>query len=177
MDSRKSQLRWKCLHHRSTRFKFHLFCRLCTLFEEDGRFVKFINRTGKQIVCWIQYSDWSIRKTSSSIKQILQTRQIFLVSWYRHRHQLWFHLEVFRWFFLIVINNIISISSHCLGDSSTIFEDYFLLLPESYNSARSNQLQFHAEYVDEGSGDMEITFNEEVRLRTVDVWDSDKKDL
>ena len=39
-----------------------------------------------------------------------------------------------------------------------------MLLPESYNSARSNQLQFLAEYVDEGSGDMEITFNEEVRL-------------
>ena len=69
-------------------------------------------------------------------------------------------------------------SSHCLGDSSSIFEDYFLLLPESYNSARSNQLQFLAEYVDvdEGSGDMEITFNEEVRLST-DFEESDKMNL
>ena len=110
MDSRKSQLRWKCLHHRSTRFKINLFCRLCTLFEEDGRFVNFINRTGKQIVTGIQNSYWTIRKTGSSIKQIIQTRKIFLVSWYRYRHQLWFHLEVFRW--SLVIKKIKSISSH-----------------------------------------------------------------
>ena len=71
----------------------------------------------------------------------------------------------FTWKFLgDSFSNIINKIIDCLGDSSSIFEDYFLLLPESYNSARSNQLQFLAEYVDEGSGDMEITFNEEVRL-------------
>ena len=74
----------------------------------------------------------------------------------------------FTWKFLgDSFSNIINKIIDCLGDSSSIFEDYFLLLPESYNSARSNQLQFLAEYVDEGSGDMEITFNEEVRLGTV----------
>ena len=98
-----------------------------------------------------------------------------MVSWYPHRHQLGFHLEISRCGDSLSLSNK---SSHCIGDSSSIFEDYFLLLPESYNSARSNQLQFLAEYVDvdEGSGDMEITFNEEVRLST-DFEESDKMNL
>ena len=51
MDSRKSQLRWKYLKQRSIRYE--TFDRLCSLFEEDGRFVNFINRTGKQTNCLI----------------------------------------------------------------------------------------------------------------------------
>ena len=44
-----------------------------------------------------------------------------------------------------------------------MFEDYFLLLPESYDSARTSELQFLAEYLGDDAGqDMEITFNEEV---------------
>ena len=46
-----------------------------------------------------------------------------------------------------------------------MFEDYFLLLPESYDSARTSELQFLAEYLGDDAGqDMEITFNDEVRL-------------
>ena len=39
-----------------------------------------------------------------------------------------------------------------------------MLLPESYDSARTSELQFLAEYFGDDAGqDMEITFNEKVR--------------
>ena len=139
-------------------------CRLCSLFEEDGRCINFINRTGKTFLCCLhvlvkrvfnQEEQWysqanTLKKgdisgqQGSSSTSIVPSAGDFSVNSIRTG---WQHFPALF-----------------AGNSSSIFEDWFLLLPESYDSARSNQLQFTAEYLgDKADQEMEITFNGEVR--------------
>merc|ERR1711988_495671 len=103
--------------------------RLCSLFQEDGRFITFVNRTGRPV--------------------ILSSK-----SWKDGRY---------FWSAGILINVNCSFTWRFIGNFSSMFEDYFLLLPESYDAARTSELQFLAEYLGDDAGeDMEITFNEEI---------------
>ena len=52
-------------------------------------------------------------------------------------------------------------SNYFLGESASIFEDYFLLMPDPYLLARRNRLEWVAEYLDQELCREEdiITFN------------------
>jgi len=90
---------------------------LCSLYGTDGRFVKFLNMTGRTIVL------------SSRLRRPITGKCL--------------------WSAGIVIPNGESFTWKFLGESATIFEDYFLVMPEPYLAARQQGLAWVAEYLDQ----------------------------